>query len=148
KLRDAGERLQLGVGGELVALLFQVVEIADGQRRRGVLGHEVEDSRGGRGRTAQPQRHDNQQARSSVHRSPSSLRAAQNACRGPRRVRQQESLPCHAGFYFSAASDAQTSSLSLRAKTHLLAKAGWLQTTLRPKPSLVGSSSLQRLISS
>ena len=42
----------------------------------------------------------------------------------------------------------QTISLSLRTKTHLLAKAGWLQTTLRPKAALVGSRILARLISS
>ena len=47
-----------------------------------------------------------------------------------------------------SAREAHTSSVSLRAKTQRLAKAGWLQTTGRPKASLVGSSSLQRLISS
>ena len=41
-------------------------------------------------------------------------------------------------YYF--ASDAHTISLSLRAKIHFWAKAGWLQTTSRPKASLVGSS--------
>src|SRR5262245_4704973 len=48
----------------------------------------------------------------------------------------------------SAASDTQTNSLSLRATTHRPANAGWLQTTLRPRVSFVGSTSLARLISS
>jgi hypothetical protein len=48
----------------------------------------------------------------------------------------------------SAASDAQMISLSLRAKMHLSAKAGWLQSTSRPWAVFVGGSSLQRSISS
>ena len=54
---------------------------------------------------------------------------------------------------YSAASDTQTISLSLRAKTALPAKAGWDQTTLRaavnPPPSWpVGSRRWARSISS
>src|SRR5262245_47320178 len=49
---------------------------------------------------------------------------------------------------YSAANDTHTISLSLRAKTHRSAYAGWLHTTLRPRPMPTGSSSLARLISS
>ena len=47
-----------------------------------------------------------------------------------------------------SASDTQTSSRSLRTKTQRFAKAGWLQTTSRPKHSLVGSTTCIRPSSS